>query len=217
MSPVVRAAVSAAVLVCLFPGTTRPISQEAGGTVRGRVTFDGEATPYFGKVSETIVYLMGDDLPADGPRQEGAPAPHIHQFDYTFNPHVLPVMAGDTVRMTNGDEETHNIHTYSKGRRRNRTFNEAQEPGDTLVASFANPDSLRVQCDIHSQMLAHVLILPHPFFALAAEGGTFSLVGVPPGEYRLRAWHEEYGTVEETVSVTAGEEVRVDVSFVSPS
>ena len=81
-----------------------------------------------------------------------------------------------------------------------------------LSTVFANPDSIRVTCDIHAQMLAHILVLPNPFFTMAAENGTFTVAGVPAGSHELLAWHEEFDTVKSAVEVQAGQTTTVEIS-----
>jgi hypothetical protein len=33
-------------------------------------------------------------------------------------------------------------------------------------------------------------VTKHPFFAVSAEDGSFTIKGVPPGKYTVVAWHE---------------------------
>ncbi len=187
-------------------------SQVATGTVRGLVLFDGAEVPEGVIAGDAIVYLLGDLLVGAEPAEE-LPAPTMDQYDYTFVPHVLPMLAGTRLTFTNSDTETHNVHTYAKGRRRNRTFNKAQRPGLILSTVFANPDSIRVTCDIHSQMLAHILVLPNPFFTMAAEDGTFTIAGIPAGSHELLVWHEEYGTVKSVVEIRGGQTTTVEMTL----
>ena len=207
------------VTAVLLAGAQLPLAPEQGrgsqvetGTVRGVVLFDGAEVPEGVIAGDAIVYLLGDLLVGAEPAEE-LPAPTMDQYDYTFIPHVLPMLAGTRLTFTNRDTETHNVHTYAKGRRRNRTFNKAQRPGLVLSTVFANPDSIRVTCDIHSQMLAHILVLPNPFFTMAAEDGTFTIAGVPAGSHELLVWHEEYGTVKSVVEIRAGETTTVEVDL----
>ena len=187
-------------------------SQEGSGTVGGRVLFGGATAPEGIIASDAIVYLLGDVL-ADGNPPGDMPAPAMDQYDYTFVPHVLPMLAGTRLTFTNNDTETHNVHTRSKGRRRNRNFNRAQKPGSIMSTVFANPDSIRVTCDIHSQMFAHLLVLPNPFFTMAAEDGTFTIAGIPAGNHELLVWHEEYGTVKSVVEIRAGRTTTVEITL----
>jgi len=49
---------------------------------------------------------------------------------------------------------------------------------------------VRVNCDIHADMLGYILVLPHPFFARPGSDGNFRISGVPAGKYHLVAWHD---------------------------
>ena len=44
-------------------------------------------------------------------------------------------------------------------------------------------------------------MLPHPFYAVSGEDGTFSIKNLPPGKYTLEAWHEKLGTQDQEVTV----------------
>lgn len=183
------------------------------GTVRGRVIFDGAPAPDGIIAADAVVYLLGEAL-VDAEPIGVLPAPTMDQEDYTFSPHVLPIVAGSRITFTNSDPEMHNIHTYTKGpRRRNRTFNRAQRPGSNMSTVFTNPDSIRVLCDIHAQMLAHIFVLPNPFFAKAGDDGTFTIEGVPAGSHELVGWHEEYGPFTMVAEVAAGGTTTVEVDL----
>ena len=47
-----------------------------------------------------------------------------------------------------------------------------------------------VKCNQHPWMKAYVGVFKHPFFAVSAADGTFTIKGVPPGTYTVVAWHE---------------------------
>lgn len=208
-------AISAALLVA---GAAVPLRPERHphlptGTVRGRVTFAGARPPAGIIASDAVVYLLGDALGGAEATATLSP-PTMDQEDYTFVPHVLPVLAGSRIAFTNSDPETHNIHTYTKGpRRRNRTFNRAQRPGSNMSTVFTNPDSIRVLCDIHTQMLAHIFVLPNPFFTKPDDDGTFAIGEVPAGSHEIVGWHEEYGPFTTVVVVTAGDTATVEVDL----
>lgn len=193
------------------PGASQ--AQDAG-TLVGRASFGGGAVADWMRLEETVVYLEGEDVPRDPSRLDSAAAhPVLTQKDQRYVPHVLAMMAGTELRITNGDTILHNIHTRSKGRRKNPPFNEGQEPGEVLKPRFPAPDSILVLCDIHSQMQAHLFVLPHPFFALADEDGRFEIDGVPPGRYRLTAWNEHFGFRDLEVEIRGADTTVVAVTF----
>ena len=64
-------------------------------------------------------------------------------------------------------------------------------------------------------MIAHILVLENPYFAMPEDDGSYSIAGIPPGRYQLTAWHEMFDRVNVPVEVLSGETLRIDVTFVS--
>jgi hypothetical protein len=62
-------------------------------------------------------------------------------------------------------------------------------------------------------MSAVVLVTPTPFVAVTAEGGQFTLPGVPPGSWQLVAWHERLGERRLVIEVPASGAVEVKVEY----
>ncbi len=201
------------------------------GAITGQIAFAIAPSDAFFEPTDAVVYLAGEGL-ADAPGAASVEprAPVLNQIDYTFVPRVLAVVAGAEVGFHNGDSELHNIHTSAgvrsanrgvrstnRGvRSANRMFNRSQLPGSTFTQTFEQPDSILVRCDIHSQMIAHILVLPNVFYAMPAEDGSYSLSGVPPGRYELTVWHEFFGEVTVPVDVESGGISPVDVTFSDP-
>jgi hypothetical protein len=80
---------------------------------------------------------------------------------------------------------------------------------------FNKPGTVQVFCHIHSDMSAIVLVLDNPFFTVATAG-RYELEGVPPGEYRLIAWHERVRPIVQRVLVRAGETTALDLNVPLP-
>ena len=62
-------------------------------------------------------------------------------------------------------------------------------------------------------MLGVVHVLPYPFFAITDENGSFKIENVPPGSYKIEAWHERLGTQQLEVTIQAGETKNIDLTF----
>ena len=147
----------------------------------------------------------------------GAPAPTepvtFDQRGCHYNPHVVGLRVGQPLKILNSDGTSHNVHSMAKG---NTPFNAAMPTkGMTIEKKFTKPEQMvKVKCDIHGWMVAHIGVMDHPFFAVSGTDGAFTIKDLAPGEYTLVAWHEKLGTKEEKIKVTdAGIEKPVEFSF----
>jgi hypothetical protein len=62
-------------------------------------------------------------------------------------------------------------------------------------------------------MKAYVGVQKHPFHVVTGEDGTFSIKGLPPGDYTIEAWHEKYPAQTMKVTVGAKETKTADFTF----
>jgi len=69
--------------------------------------------------------------------------------------------------------------------------------------TFEKVGRVDVFCAIHTKMTCIVYVVPNPFFAKTDGKGRFTIKGVPPGTYRLKAWHERLPS--QTVQVVVPE------------
>jgi plastocyanin len=126
----------------------------------------------------------------------------IDQKGCWFGPRVLGVQVGQTLKVTNSDPVTHNIHPLAQI---NREWNQSQEPGaEALTRKFTQPEvMIRVKCNIHGWMHAWVGVVAHPYFAVTGADGSFQLPNVPPGNYVIETWHEELGKQEQPLTLSS--------------
>jgi plastocyanin len=124
----------------------------------------------------------------------------LDQKGCQFTPRVLGVQVKQTIKVTNSDPVTHNVHPVAK---MNREWNQSQAPGDPpLERRFVRPEILiRIKCNVHNWMRSWVAVLEHPYFAITNADGTFEIPNVPPGDYTLEAWQEVLGTQEQQVRI----------------
>jgi hypothetical protein len=69
---------------------------------------------------------------------------------------------------------------------------------------FAAPGLVVVRDADHPWPTAFVAVFDHPYFAVTAPNGTFTIDRVPVGRYRMKVWHERTKVAEQTVDVGAG-------------
>jgi len=69
------------------------------------------------------------------------------------------------------------------------------------------------KCDVHGWMNAYAGVLPHPYFAVSGEDGTFTIKNLPPGTYKLTAWHEKLGTQTADITLAAKDDKENNFTF----
>jgi len=203
----------------------RPISLGSVGTITGTVEVDGDipadsiVTPtldretcgtaypdssiiHQGKTLGNVVVWLADV-------KEGKVLPierrtEIVNEDCRLVPRVQAVVAGTTVNVRSEDRVAHTT-PFVRG-------------GDTVAVIPLTDDGqvvpnehiaakaglVGVSCKQHAWTHGFIAVLESPYFALTDPSGTFRIDSVPPGTYRLMAWHERGKTqIEQQVTVSA--------------
>jgi plastocyanin len=214
------------------------VDPNTAGSVSGKVLFDGKkpqrpkvdmdeeplcAKLHQGAVFHEVITVNSDGMLAnvfiyikqglEGKQFEPPADPAvIDQRGCWFNPRVLGIQVGQTLKVMNSDPLTHNIHPLAQV---NRDWNQSQAPGAApLTRKFAQPEvMIRVKCNIHSWMHAWIGSVAHPYFAVTREDGSFQLRNLPPGNYTVEAWHEELGRQEQKITLKPSENSEVVFKF----
>ncbi|HJU93254.1 MAG TPA: carboxypeptidase regulatory-like domain-containing protein, partial [Pyrinomonadaceae bacterium] len=158
-----------------------------------------------------FVYVTGEPLKTyrfDLPNT----AVDLERVKCQFTPRVLGVRVGQSVRFINSDPTVHNTHPTPS---RNVEWNASQAVGaEPLVKTFAREEALiPVKCNQHPWEKAYVGVMDHPFFAVSNELGNYEISGLPPGTYKLVAWHEAFTEQQMEITLVAGESRRIDFTF----
>ena len=140
----------------------------------------------------------------------------LDQSGCKYKPHVLGVMAGQTIKINNDDPTTHNIHPTPKD---NREWNESQAPkAPAIEKNFAREEvMLPVKCNQHPWMRMYVNVVKSPFYAVTGADGKYELKGLPPGDYTIAFVHEKLGEQDQKVTLAPKDTKTVDASFKSGS
>jgi len=137
----------------------------------------------------------------------------IDQKGCQYHPHVQGIQVGQTLDIRNSDATLHNIHALPVV---NNQFNEGQ-PVQGMVSKKkfdkVEMTPFRMKCDVHGWMHSYMAVMPHPFYAVSAADGSFTIPNLPPGQYTLVAWHEKYGAQEQKITVGAKEAKTVAFTF----
>jgi plastocyanin len=194
---VARAVVGALLLGALRLG----VSSALATTVEGSATVNGRPAAL------AVVYLegVGAAPPAASPAHVA-----MDQKNLNFIPSVLPVVRGTVVEFTNSDDVQHNVFSPSAiaGKFNLGTYG----PGATRTVTLDEPGDVRVLCNIHMEMEAHILVLTGPYFSTVAEDGTYQVPDVPQGTYTLKIWQERWLPFTQTVELPATGRLTVDIA-----
>ncbi|MDH3591411.1 MAG: carboxypeptidase regulatory-like domain-containing protein [Planctomycetota bacterium] len=222
-------------------GRTTFTPDKGTATVKGVVTFEGEAPPRrpvdLGSEDVCIQYYEDREPLRSEAYVVGAGGGLANVFvqvktglrDWTFpkasgevlldqvgcryTPHVVGMRAGQTLVARNGDPVMHNVHGFWAHNDR-EVMNWAQaKKGHEDRKQMRKPGIIRVTCNMHTWMVAYVCIARYPFFAVTDEAGAFTLPKLPAGTYTLEAWHEKLGKKTTTVTVADGGTLDVNFTF----
>jgi len=136
----------------------------------------------------------------------------IDQRGCRYHPHVFGMVAGQSLDILNSDDTLHNIHSLPE---KNESFNLGMPvKGMKYTKKFDKPEvMIHIKCDVHGWMSAYCGVVAHPFFAVTAADGTYTIKNLPAGTYTIEAWHEKFGTQTQQVTVGASESKSVGFTF----
>ncbi len=188
------------------------------GTVRGKITFEGKrpkisADTITAKASENctddgadvdptnrslIIHKDGGlanvvvTIEVKGAEVKVPEDPiEVDQMACRYEPHVVLIPKGATIKYLNSDKVSHNVHTEAV---RNTPMNKMVAPGANESQVLNANEQIQVKCDVHPWMNAWMFVTDEPYTTTTAADGSFSLAGVPPGEHKVELWHETLGT-----------------------
>jgi plastocyanin len=205
-----------------------------GGTISGKVTYTGtpvkqkpidmskepscakqHATPI---TTETVVTGANNTLDnvvvyiSAGADDTAVPSQAVTftQKGCQYIPHVIVLHTGQELQVVNADQTSHNIHPMPT---LNREWNKSQPPGSPAIQEkFDQPEFIKVKCNIHPWMSGRFAVLKTSHYSISKDGG-FTLPNLPAGKYTVTAWHEDYGTQTQEVTITGNETKAIDFSF----
>jgi hypothetical protein len=234
---IARAPAMVVVSCAVFASAGAARAADAGsGAVAGKVSFSGAVPPaqkvklaadpkcvalHPGGLEKVPVKVkdggLADVLVYVKSGLDGAfPAPTepllLDQVGCEYHPTVVVVRVGQPLKIRNSDDTLHNIHPRPT---LNKEFNVGQpRKGMEVTRSFDQPElMIPTGCDVHPWMRSYISVLPHPFFAVTREDGTYEIKGLPDGEYEVEAVHGVLKSVTGKVRVKDGKPGKLDLAF----
>src|SRR5438067_13117485 len=163
-----------------------------------------------GKLQNVFIYVK-QGLETYAVPKPSAPAV-LDQKWYRYAPHVLGMVAGQTLRVLNSDTAEHNVHPMP---RNNAEWNESQMPGGAPKEHLLDRAELMlpITCNQHPWMKMYLSVVSNPFFGVSDGQGQFRISGLPPGDYTIEAVHEKLGTQSAKITVEAHRPAAADFTF----
>ncbi len=148
----------------------------------------------------------------------------MDQRNLTFFPHILPVPVGATVSFPNNDKVDHNVFSLS----RTKKFSlGSYKPGEIKTVRFDKPGIVELRCDVHAEMLAYIMVMKNPYFAVTDAKGRFEIpdlnlleqagirgiTNIPPGKHFIKTWHEKLKTKRKAVTLSDDDTVAIELNL----
>jgi len=175
--------------------TPRIVTAPAGAYQRGQgsdLGLDLQQDPLSFERSHVVVYLESKDL------QSSPATATIEQRDRRFTPDLVVIPAGSKVSLPNRDVIFHNVFSLSKA----KIFDLGNYPKDqTRSVVFPRPGIVFVNCRLHSNMTATIVVAPNGYATRANEAGKFTFSNLAAGTYTVVAWHKSAGFFKKVVTV----------------
>jgi plastocyanin len=214
-------------------GAYEEIVVSNGATIRGAVKVDGKLPKLpplqISKYREVCKDVPNENLivgPGQGLRYavvtlegiikgKAIEKEAVHELDNVkcrFVPHVQTASVGQFLLLKNSDPILHTAHAYFAGEQ--PQFNVGLYPGRMSRKPLVTPGVVKILCEVHPWMSAFIVVTDHPYHSVTDVYGEYHISDVPPGNYKLKAWHESLGAQEKQIEVKTGGSHQVDFVFV---
>jgi len=183
------------------PGSyQRGTAVDLGGAIQDPLEFERSHVAIFVERSASNVTPIADI------------AGEVQQTHREFEPDFLVIPAGSKVSFPNFDPIFHNVFSLSK----TKSFDLGNYPmGQTRTVTFMRPGIVFVNCHLHPNMAASIVVCPTRWCTKSDERGRFQLTELPPGKHTIVAWHKAAGFFRQSITVkdSAAPEVRFVIPF----
>jgi hypothetical protein len=186
-------------------------------------------------LKDVVVFLEG----VEAGKPFDVSVPQVEARDCQFAPFVTVVRDRHAIEVFNMDPVMHDIQAYETSRQLGTRvlFNSplpmnthhrrgdlhaqhGHQPGKSMLEKIQLSKGRRffvMQCGFHAYMESWAVAVTNPYYEITDKRGAYAIEHVPPGAYRLVAWHPSIGTLEErTVTVESKGLARVNLALPAP-
>jgi hypothetical protein len=215
-------------IVIARPATAyQPDAATSGGTVTGTITAPATLTAGAPAPAGRDSATCGPAIPDESVVRQGSglggavvwlddirrgkPLPMDRRIELEsdkcrLTPRVQAGVVGSAVNVIAHDDFRQHLRFLAGGEREPRAWVLLGQYEQVIPSErpFAVPGLVVVRDRDHTWPTAYLAVFDHPYFAVTAPNGTFTIDRVPPGRYRLKVWHERTKMAERLVDVGAG-------------
>jgi hypothetical protein len=141
--------------------------------------------------------------PADVPDSEQFGISERGQLRHE-HPLISVIRSPQPISVINKDPIIHNSQIFQSERGNivlNFPIPVSTEPRGGVVTLRPGKRIAQMICGMHEFMQTWMYSVDNPYYAKTRKGGEFTIDNIPPGTYRVAAWHPHLQTIEQEVTV----------------
>ena len=194
------------------PAPAPPIATGEFGPICGATALDESLQLSGNQLGGVVVWLEGvraGKAPAEERRIE------LETVQCKLRPRVQAALTGSAVNIIGHDNFMQHLRFTAGGETSPRTT-VLLGGGEQVIPTelpLKAPGLVLVRDPEHAWTRAYLAVFDHPYFAVTAPNGTFTIDNVPPGKYTLHAWHERTGESQQQVQVGPNGAVKLSLEL----
>lgn len=139
----------------------------------------------------------------------------LESMNCKLTPRMQAAVTGSAVNILGHDEFRQHLRFLASGETAPRATI-LLGGGEQVIPTelpFKTPGMVAVRDTGHPWTHAWLAVFDHPYYAITGANGSFTIDGVPPGKYTLKAWHDRATLASQSVDVGANGAVKVDLAL----
>ena len=131
--------------------------------------------------------------------------------------YVIGAHNGETLLLENKDPVRHEIVAYEFTDR--GVDQRSHRPVDANTSQVreifvkGDTENFLIKCNLHPFLQSRGMIVDNPYYAITDEEGNFSIKDIPPGTYKVVAWHPFIPNQIGTITIEPGSQSTLNFEF----
>ena len=131
--------------------------------------------------------------------------------------YVIGIRNGETLLLENTDPIRHEVATYEFTKR--GVDQRSHRPVDANTSQVRDvfvkqkTEKFLIKCNLHPFLQSRGVMVDNPYYAITNEKGNFSIKNIPPGTYKVIAWHPFIPNKIGTITIEPGKQSKIDFEF----